>query len=385
MRELRLGPEGNITRDTLSRISCNTPNGVLFPKLERLFWNTRTADSEIAFFRLFLSPRLKSVTLCTDIGSPLGQPEAISQIISSLPISLDQLLVISRQGKGPISDAISSLVCRSGSSLGSFGTRVPLSEAAVRHLMQLPNLRYWKTVQGPPLDIPTSIFPSLEQLHLAEPAALPWIYLLASHRNHILQGSSTLATSRANVRETLESLKCTSNSIVVDSSLLASVTMFRNLVTLCVRTYCSSTEGCTFRLTDNDVENFASGLPRLRELEFGLPCHFNSCDTTVASLLSISTHCLDLVALEIHFNTRTIVGDIQRLVDGGAQHDEAKCALWSLTVGSLQPVVREEDIETVAMGLKIIFPRLVNISYHKSRWYEVKHRLSRRSFGSFLH
>lgn len=222
---------------------------------------------------------MKGVTLCTDTGSPLDQPWPIVETISTLSTSLDQLSIISRQRKGPISDAISSFICRCEPSLKGFGTRVPLSEAAIRHLMQLPNHRYWKTVQGPPLTIPTFVFPSIEGLRLCEPEALPWIHLLASHEQHVLRGSSTLATSRTNARETLKSLKCTSNSIF-DSSLLASIATFRNLVTLCVGTSCYTTEGCAFRLTDDDMEDFAVGLPHLRDLELGRPCRFNSCNAT---------------------------------------------------------------------------------------------------------
>ena len=84
------------------------------------------------------------------------------------------------------------------------------------------------------------------------------------------------------------------------------------------------------------------------------------------------------MTLEIHFNTRTIVRDIQCLVDEGARHDKAKCELRSLAVYSLPHVVHKEDIGTVAMGLKIIFPRLVSISYGDSRWYEVRYGLDDR-------
>ena len=116
------------------------------------------------------------------------------------------------------------------------------------------------------------------------------------------------------------------------------------------------------------MENFAAGLPRLRDPELGYPRHFNSCNITVASLLLIYSRCLDIVALEVHFNTRTIVSDIQRLVDAGVGHDEAKCGLPSLTGGALPFGVRGEVIEAVAMGLKIILPRRMNILHYDSGW-----------------
>ena len=378
VRGLRLSYDRDITSDILSRISSNAPGGILFPKLERLFFVTHTARTALPFFPLFLSPQLKHVTLCTDFGLPdipSDQSVALVQIISSLPTSLEHLFVIAVEGKGgPVGDAISSFVRRCGPSLRSIGTRVPLLEAAIHHLMQLPNLRYWTAVQAPPRTIPTSIFPSLEQLRLPELAALPWIHLLASHGKRDFRASSTSTTPHTNAVETLKTLDCLCDT-TVDSPLLASVATFRNLVTLYVRTHCHDTQRCSFRLTDEDMENFAAALPRLKNLELGQPCGSNSCNTTVASLLSISTRCLDLVSLETHFNTATIVGDIQRLVDGGTGRNKTKCELRSLTVGFLPLEVSEEDAETVAMGLKIIFPRLIDISPKNDRWCKVESSL----------
>jgi len=379
VRGLRLSYDRHITSDTLSRISSNTPGGILFPKLERLYLVVHAARNALAFFPLFLSPQLRHVTLCTDFGLsdiPLNQSVAIVQILSSLPTSLEHLFVIAVERKGgPVGDAISSFICRCGPSLRSIGTRVPLLEAAIHHLMQLPNLHYWTTVQAPPRIIPTFIFPSLEQLRLADPAALPWIHLLTSHGKHDLRGNPTSTASHTNTMETLKSLECNTGDTIIDSAFLASAVMFRNLVTLYARTNCSDTEKCIFRLTDKDMENFATALPRLKNLELGQPCHSNSCGTTIASLLSISTRCLDLVSLETHFNTATIIGDIQRLVDGGTGRDKAKCELRTLVVGLLPLEVGEEDTETVAKGLKVIFPRLTDISYNNSRWFEVGSRL----------
>jgi len=142
-------------------ISYNTPGGVLFPGLEPLYWDTRTAHSAVAFFRLFPHPRLKSGTLSIDIGSPLGQPAATAQIIVSLSTSLDQPLVISRQGEDLSAIQFLRLFVDPGRRLW-----VPFSEKTIRHLTQLPNLYYWKTAQGPPLAIPTFTSPSLEQLRL---------------------------------------------------------------------------------------------------------------------------------------------------------------------------------------------------------------------------
>ena len=132
---------------------------------------------------------------------------------------------------------------------------------------------------------------------------------------------------------------------------------------------------CAFHLTDDDMENLTATLPQLKTLQLGNPCDLNSCDTTVASLLSISVHCLDLTSLQTHFSTRAIVSDMQRLLDGGAECDKSKCRLRELIVGSSPLEVGREDIEIVAMGFKAIFPCLADVQVLGGSWYQLKSKL----------
>jgi len=57
MRRLYLNSD-EYTSDTLSRLSSNSPGGLLFPNLEWLRWDVYEIDTTLAFFRLFLSPHL---------------------------------------------------------------------------------------------------------------------------------------------------------------------------------------------------------------------------------------------------------------------------------------------------------------------------------------
>ena len=374
---LHLTSGGNIASDTLLRLTLNSPGGVLFPKLEWLHWDFGEKYIALTFFRLFLSPNLRRVILYTDSSQydiPWGQLAALVPVISFLPTSLQDLSIMFGWGdRETVNDAISSFVCRCGPSLRSFGTSTPLSDAAVHHLMQLPGLRHWTTVQGPPLTIPTSIFPSLEHLHLCEPAALPWLHLLASHERGVLRNSFTSATSDPNIRETLKSLNCCKR-IVVNSASLSSIAKFRNLVELRMHTDCSAREGCTFYLTDHDMEILAVALPRLKTLRLGPPCYFSSCNTTVASLMSISVHCLDLTVLEAHFNTSKIASDMQCLLHVGSGRGKAKCKLQSLLAGHA-PLPFRADIEVIAMGFKAIFPYLTEIEGFYDFWYKLNQKL----------
>ncbi|KAF9645906.1 hypothetical protein BDM02DRAFT_388324 [Thelephora ganbajun] len=272
MRRIYLGPDGKIPRGTFFLLSRNCPGGVLFPKLERLFWDISGAYTILTFFRLFLSPHLKCVTLYGYPGVsvvPRDVLETLAQIVRSFPASLEDLSLLCGQGnEEPLKDAISSFVCRRGLSLRRFSSHIPLSEAATCHLMQLPNLRSWAPVQEPPRTIPTSIFPSLEQLRFDKPVALPWLHLLTLHGKGILRNGSASATSHTNVRETLTSIAYPCSTIN-NSTLPSSVVNFRNLAVLCVQTYCSNTEGCSFHLTDNDMGNLVTALPRLEKLQLG--------------------------------------------------------------------------------------------------------------------
>jgi len=370
MRELSFRWEDGITDDTLSRLSCHSPDGVLCPKLEQLDWEFDLSRAPLSFFPLFFSSNLKRVTLRTRSPRFEVPPEALvslAEVVSCLPSSLEHMSIMCGPAPRALEDTMSSFVCGCGSSLSSFGSSVPLSEAAFHHLMRLPNLRSWVAVHEPPRTLPPVAFPSLEELHLGG-AALPWIHLLAARgegefRNGLAPAPAAITDT--NINGTLRVLHCPRNT-PVDMMLLSSISSFRNLVVLYVANDCCNDRGsCGFRLTDGDVEDLAVALPSLAFLGLGGACSYNSCQTTVSSLLSISIHCLELRFLEIHFNTRTIVSDIQRLLDGGSGRGKLRCELRVLIVGRLPLGVRgDEDIEAIAMGFADIFPDLKVLPAH---------------------
>jgi len=183
---------------------------------------------------------------------------------------------------------------------------------------------------------------------------------------------------KTDVKETLKLLHCPENT-PVDPRLLSSILSFRNLVALYVgNDYCDTDDICTFDLTDNDVGNLAVTLPSLMSLRLGEVCALNSCRTTIASLLSISTHCLGLTLLEIHFNTQSIAGDMRRLLDEGSGRDKPRCELESLLVGCLPLRVGVGDVGIVAMGFADIFPCLKDFSSYddyREDWKDVAFKL----------
>lgn len=367
MRSLYLNFDQESAVNVHRLLSFRSTRGVLVPNLELLEWDTSTAL--LGLLHLFLSPCLRHVTFCPHLPhgpsrvSP-GHFAPLVQMISSLP-SLEHLSVLYDNGKEEsFQNAVFSFICRFGSSLKSFETRMPLSEAAILLLATLPNLSSWGTPQAPPQSFPKPIFPSLKKLRLFKPEALQWLERLPSGENGMLQNDSGLAIQSTNTTEMLEFIQCPGNP-TINSELLSSITKFRNLVTLVVDVRCcwGGRGECDFRLTDDDMENLATTLTRLKFLWLGAPCRYETCKNTVASLMSISVHCLDLESLETHFITRGIAGDMQRLLDEAAWHGKPKCKVQELRTTELLLDASEapEGWETIKRGYKLIFPHLRNL------------------------
>jgi hypothetical protein len=388
MRKLILDFDNKIASDTLFQLSCKSPDGVLCPKLERLTWKFDASHVPLSSFRLFFSPHLKHVDIFTHL---LPQPQLVphllaplTELISSLPTSLEHLSLMCSRGEELLKDPMSSFVCRSGPSLTGFGSSEHLSEAAFTHLMRLPNLRSWVAFHEPPRTLPLATFPPLEELRLNPPAGLPWLRLLAPRGDDQSQNglASPPAILDTNIKETLKHLRFLENTLVVPV-LLPHISSFRNLVTLhAANSPCDTVgESCLFRLSDRDVENLVVTLPSLVSLRLGEVCGFDACATTVSSLLSISIHCLGLTLLETHFDTRSIVSDMKNLLSEGSGHDKPRCKLQSLLVGLLSLPVLAEDVGTVAMGFAHIFPCMKDFSsggWDQKRWERVASELALR-------
>ena len=244
--------------------------GMLCTKLETLRWDVEEIPGALPFFRLSISPSLKLVSLHGSCAFDIPGVWLVGlvQIISIFLTSLEGLAVMYDLGKEEcLSDAMSTFVCQCGSALRTLRSCVPLSEAAIRHVTQLPSLRSWAVVQTPPQSIPPSPFPPFEKPRLVGQEALPWLHLLTSHEEGALQNGTAPVTPRTYINESSRSLICPGDTIL-DSTFLSSILKFRNLVALYVGT-CFPTDGRTFRLTDDDVENLAAVLPRLECLQLG--------------------------------------------------------------------------------------------------------------------
>ena len=383
MRRVCVDERSDLVEETFQKFRLNSPPGGWFPALQDLSW--RIMGSNLPYVDLFFSPYLKRISIYTPwtwagVQVPPNVLAAIASAVSKLPASSAlEFLSLDFDCAAPpgyFKDSLSSVILRCGPSLVEFTSSVPLSDAAINHLIQLPHLRTWRT-EGPPPSystLPLSL-PSLPlaKLTLAKGAARGWLSLFRR-----LEDSTPTAqgvTPPPKLKKSLKSLDVKDPSgFTIDIPFTSSVQIFRNLVTLGVTTLCpgKGEEGqCAFRLNNDNVTELAMALPQLETLSLGRPCSGNTCATTVACLLPISVHCIKLQRLRIHFNTANIVDDIENVSKDPRfleLHSLPKCALLYLFVDRMPLTIDKSGFKTVADGIINIFPSLDYCSGLERPW-----------------
>ena len=155
MRRLNLWPWQSLREATLQKLRHNSPASRWFPGLQGLVWPV--SRWSIPYIDLFFSPHLRNISifLSWSGGSeiPCDVLPAIASAISALPTSaLRCLRVVDNHTASwvGLEDSLSCLVLRCGPSLTMFSSSIPLSNAAMNHLMQLPALCMWYVRCPPP-------------------------------------------------------------------------------------------------------------------------------------------------------------------------------------------------------------------------------------------
>ena len=357
---------------TFRELRLNSPVGGWFPALRRLDW--AVTESNLPYANLFFSPHLKKISIRSWFSENSDAPRdilsAVTSIIPALPVFALQSLELSvrKSGRVPgyLKDAFSPLVLRCGPSLTEFSSLIPLSDAAMDHLIQLPHLHIYLTASPPPTysaPLPPLILSPLTQLTLKEGTAQRW-FSLFEHLEHGVSTARSVAPL-SKVKESLTNLTVEDHpGTIINASFTTTIQTFRNLVDLRVDISCRSGRNyeCAFKLNNHNVAEFAMALPQLRDLLLGRPCSRNTCATTAACLLPISIHCTGLRLLQIHFNTRNIIDDIKNIRgDPRFQelHSRPRCALSHLTVANTRLGLSGPDLDIVGSGLIDIFPSLV--------------------------
>jgi len=345
--------------ETFNKLRLNSPPGGWFPALQDLSWCI--TEFNLPYVDLFFSPRLKRIHICTEwpwkhTGIPLGILPTLVSTISTLPmLSLERISVGACDWRMPwayLKDSFSSIVLRCGPSFTEYDSPVPLSNAALEHLIQLPHLRTWR-IHGPPPTYPTSylplVFPPLRELTLGEGAALGWLPLLGRLEDDTATAQGVTSLSKA--KESLKILNVEDTSgINIGASSVSTIQCFRNLAHLELEDALAPT---IFKLNNDNVTELAMALTQLESLLLGRACSENTCLTTAACLLPISVHCNNLKKLENHFNTTNIVDDFKNtLEDPRFQQLRSlpRCSLACLNVRQMPLSLDDSDSEIVAKG-----------------------------------
>ena len=369
MRELEfLEDEDEISRDVFDVLLRRSHSEPLCPRLLKLSW---VSDSVFGgYFVHFLSPQLREVQLASRSGTVFSFPHAIS----ALPTSSLETLRLSVIGDESVKRAIFSLfkTVPGGLKMLEVSHMDQLWDGAwCRIMVLLPRLRTLETDQFPPSQSPPSapvFFFPLRQASFRGPGASRWIHFLSENC-----GQSVVTPAGPKPRTVaplLSQLYCDFD-VQLDSPLMSCFRVFQNLSSLRLGGGCSSNV-CAFRLTDEDVSQFATQLPRLRRLSLGFVCALNTCTTTANSLLTLSVHCKELRELRIHFNTRNFARDVGDSLRNPLRRNPwppSRCPLTVLDVGwaPLSPSALGVGLFPTLVGLVDIFPQLQGIKFHSGQ------------------
>jgi len=388
MRRVRLDECKPLGEETSKKLHSNLPPGGWFPALRDLSWCI--TELSVLHADLFLSPHLQRISISavwpwSNTGVPPAiLPTLVSIISTKLPTSsLEKISVHGNHLTMPrdhFKASFSSIILRCGSSFTEYDSPVPLSNAAMDHLIHLSHLHTWR-IHGPPPTYPTSslplVFPPLRKLTLGEGAACGWLPWL----RRLEDGASTAqcVTPLSKAKEFLEFLEIKDVSCInIGASFVSTVRCFRNLVHLCVAVYCPGKDDkgqCIFELNNDNIAELAMTLTQLKILFLGYPCSENTCLTTVACLLPISVHCSKLEELRIHFNTTNIVDDLRNVLEGPRFQQLCslpRCSLAFLEAYEMPLRLHESDLETVAKGMVDIFPSLIHCDgFGGGQWDEL--------------
>ena len=386
MRRLILKWDCEIPEKVFHLLSLGATEGVLCPGLRRLRWE---AYSHILpFYRLIISPTLTSLSL-TYTSFFLESLEKELSIVQPVMMGLDTSslqrlhlqLSIPKEASRQTESVVSSAVLRCGPALVNLAVFSPISDAAMQHIMQLPNLITWYAMNRPPmtLNLPLSnAFPRLDDLELVEEVSLEWLTLFTTTAHHASLEQNPHSPLNCGLVQRLDRL-VTYPRVPVDAVFMAPILLFRGLVTLGLTSACyAPVPGCGFLLTDNDITEIATALPRLEEAVLGIVCSANSCQTTAAPLVSFSTRCRQLQHLEIHFKMKNLRHDLES-VSADPRLDNLLSlqprGVSHLSLSNAPYTINEDDVVAVLKRFRRIFPSLVEISGNDTSWGELNLRL----------
>ena len=237
MRRLILKWDSGIPEAVFHSLSLWSAERVLCPGLRLLHWESQSRI--LPLHRLVLSPTLTNLSL-TYSSYYYESPELELSIIQPAIMGLDTSPLrdlrlqwyVSAESSKQMEFVASSAVLRCGPALKNLAMYSPLSDAAVQHTMQLPNLGTWHTMKGPPripnLSLSDS-FPRLDHLSLISEASYEWLPLFTATPRHLSFGQRFCSPPNSGPAQRLGRLVAHWR-IPIDAVFMAPVMLFRELI-----------------------------------------------------------------------------------------------------------------------------------------------------------
>ena len=327
------------------QLSLATSDGPTFSQLKRLIW---TPSYGWGYIRQFLSPRLVSVVFRRRLRPrPNATGPTLASAVLLLPTThLEELnLYCNSLPAAPLLSALSEVVQRLNTCFKRISIRSPLTDAAWEHLASLPKLRSLRVSNTPTAEISGSMphpltFPALKRVKIAvDDRCQSWALLFAVLKSTPLRQVSvsglriqggdipsqvTLAMLNAKLQRSVNYLSFTGLD-PANFTFLSRLGPFQSLKTLKCSTWCLGSGQCVSPLTDPNIEQLASELPQLVTLRLGHECKSSPHNTTIKSLIYLSTHCLSLESLHLPCNLTRILEDIKT----GSGEPDSRLEIWS--------------------------------------------------------
>ena len=345
----------NVSLEALNLLSMQTQTlgQYVLPNLHSVDWGTQPWEL-MPFLRLFMNPGLASVHIEFPDETPhLYHPAAVSLIPTSNLTCLKLEGVESGEG---FLDTLYNLLDRTSETLRSVYSDGEVSVAVAEKLFQLPYLRCLN-VRLPRARIsPLAVaFPSLEKLTVFCQEVGSWIHVLQNIPNPALRKLRVTAMGETPLTE-------------------AGIRPLLPLGRLTILELPSCTaERCSNQLNDSIISELAMALPQLKSLSLGRAsesCGAATSNVTVASLVALSTNCVDLGFLQLHLNANDITTR-RRTHELDHQAYNFTCKLREFSVSS-QPLPSDHnDILLITFTILHIFPHLEFISSREGSWEAV--------------
>jgi len=376
-----LGPSKTVTisDDVVQQLSLATLGDPAFSQLKRLVWTPSYGWGHI---RQFLSPRLVSVIFRKRRWyQPVTAGPTLASAIPFLPTThLEELrLEYSSPPAAPIRSVLSEVVQRLNTCFKRISTRSQLTDAAWEHLASLPKLGSLRVSNAPTAEISKSTshqltFPALERVKIvASDRYQRWERLFSLLESSPLQQVSvsgpriqggdipsqvTSAMLKAKLQQSVSYLSFAGFD-PANFAFLSRLGPFGSLKTLKCSTWCQGSGQCVSPLTDPDIEQLVCELPQLVTLRLGHDCRSSPHNTTIKSMISLSTHCPSLETLHLPCNLTGVSESIKTGSDPRLE-TQSPCTLRFLAFQwvTMPPPGDTEAFGVVSSVLHHLFPLL---------------------------